>query len=107
MLRPNCALIENFITSVNQTDNVQEEWKTYINRKKEEELQKIISEEKLKPEETHRFIEEAFQTGEVKTSGTDISAILPPMSPFDKRRAEKKQTVIEKIKAFFERFFGV
>lgn len=73
----------------------------------EEELQKIISEEKLRPEETHRFIEEAFQTGEVKTSGTDISAILPPMSPFDKRRAEKKQTVIEKIKAFFERFFGV
>ncbi len=106
-LRSKRDLIENFITSVNQTDNVQEEWKTYINQKKEEELQKIISEEKLRPEETHRFIEEAFQTGEVKTGGTDIAAILPPMSPFDKRRAEKKQTVIEKIKAFFERFFGV
>ena len=106
-LRSKKDLIENFISSVNQTDDVQGEWKTYINRKKEEELQKIIDEEKLKPEETHRFVDEAFQTGEVKTSGTDISAILPPMSPFDKRRAEKKQTVIEKIKAFFERFFGI
>ncbi len=106
-LRSKKDLIENFIASANHMDDVQEEWKNYIARKKEEELQKIITEEKLKPEETRKFMDEAFRSGEVKTSGTDITAILPPMSPFGKGRAEKKQTVIEKLLAFFERFFGI
>ncbi len=106
-LRSKKDLIEAFISGTNHMDNVQEEWKSYISQKKEEELQKIIAEEKLKPEATHKFMDEAFQSGEVKTSGTDITAILPPMSPFDKRRSEKKQTVIDKLKAFFERFFGI
>ena len=106
-LRSKKDLIENFIVNANHMEDVQSEWKTYITQKREEELEKIIKEEKLKPEKTHQFMEEAFQIGEVKTGGTDIAAILPPMSPFDKRRAEKKQTVIEKLKAFFERFFGI
>ena len=106
-LRSKKDLIEIFIAGANHIENVQSEWKIYINQKKDEELQKIIDDEKLKPEETWKFIDEAFQTGEIKTSGTDISEILPPMSPFNKKRGEKKQTVIEKLKAFFERFFGI
>ena len=106
-LRSKKDLIEHFIEDANQMEDVQGEWKKYIAQKKDEELEKIIAEEKLKGEETRKFMDEAFQSGEVRTSGTAISSILPPMSPFDKRRREKEQTVIEKLKAFFERFFGI
>lgn len=33
--------------------------------------------------------------------------LLPPVSPFGGAREKKKQTVIEKLIAFFERFFGI
>ena len=39
---------------------------------------------------------------------TDIDKILPAMSRFGGgNRQEKKKTVIEKLKAFFEKYFGV
>ena len=67
-----------------------------------------IEEEKLKPEETRQFIESAFRDGAVKTTGTDIDKLMPPISRFGGgNRAEKKKTVIEKLLGFFERFFGI
>ncbi len=68
----------------------------------------IIREEKLKPQETREFLENAFRDGEVKTSGTDIDKLMPPVSRFGgSGRAEKKQTIIDKLRAFFEKYFGV
>lgn len=68
----------------------------------------IIKEEKLKPEETRKFIENAFREGEVKTVGTDIDKIMPPVSRFGGgNRAQKKQTIIDKLKTFFEKYFGI
>ena len=50
----------------------------------------------------------AFRDGAMRTTGTDIDKILPAMSRFDGgNRQEKKKTVIEKLKAFFEKCFGV
>ena len=50
----------------------------------------------------------AFRDGAVKTTGTDIDKLLPPMSRFGGgNRAEKKQGVIAKLLGFFERFFGI
>lgn len=66
-----------------------------------------IAEEYLKPEETRKFIENAFRDGEIKTEGTDIEKILPPVSRFGSGRDQKKQGVIEKLRAFFEKYFGV
>jgi len=43
----------------------------------------------------------------LKTTGTDIDKILPPVSRFGGGRAKKKQTVLEKLKAFFEKYFGL
>lgn len=42
-------------------------------------------------------------------TGTDIDKLLPPVSRFggDGARAKKKQTVIDKLKKFFQRFFGI
>lgn len=53
-------------------------------------------------------MENAFREGEVKTYGTDIDKMMPPVSRFGGgNRTEKKQTIIEKIKAFFEKYFGI
>ena len=32
----------------------------------------IVTEEKLKPEDTRKFMENAFRDGEIKTAGTDL-----------------------------------
>lgn len=37
----------------------------------------------------------------------DIDKILPPMSRFGNKRANKKRTVIEKLTAFFEKYFDL
>lgn len=84
------------------------EWRGYVAEEKEKELVYIIQSENLKEEETRRFVENAFRDGEVKTTGTDIDKLMPPVSRFGGgNRAAKKQTIIDKQKAFFERFFGI
>ena len=47
--------------------------------------------------------------GVLKTTGTDVDKILPPVSRFDGRgsRDKKKQNMINKLRNFFERYFGV
>ena len=107
-LRSKKALIENFIDGINDVDDVMVEWRTYVAEEKERELTAIIEEEKLKPDETRKFIENAFRDGSVKTTGTDIDKIMPPVSRFGGgNREEKKQGVIAKLLKFFERFFGI
>ena len=106
-LRSKKALIDNFIDGINDVSDVMVEWREYVAKEKERQLNEIITEENLKPEETHKFIENSFRDGGIKTTGTDIDKIMPPVSRFGGGREKKKQTIIEKLKAFFERFFGI
>lgn len=107
-LRSKKALIETFIAEINDVEDVMTEWHGYVAEKREEELVQIIKEEKLKEPETRKFIENAFRDGEIKTTGTDIDRLMPPISRFGGgNRATKKQGVIDKLKSFFEKFFGV
>lgn len=107
-LRSKKALIENFIAGINEVDDVMMEWRAFVAEEKERQLSAIIQEENLKDAETRKFMETSFHDGSVKTSGTALDKLLPPMSRFgDGNRAEKKQGVIDKLKAFFERFFGI
>ena len=107
-LRSKKDLIETFIANVNEMEDVYGEWHSYIAEEREKELVNIIQSEHLKEAETRRFVENAFRDGEMKTTGTDIDSIMPPTSRFGGgKRAAKKQTIIEKLKAFFERFFGI
>ena len=107
-LRSKKALIETFIAGVNDVEDVMTEWHDYVAEKREEELVQIIRDEKLKETETRKFIENAFRDGEIKTTGTDIDKLMPPVSRFGGgNRSAKKQGVIDKLKSFFEKFFGV
>ena len=101
-------LIENFIAGVNDVDDVMDGWQSYVVEQRKNDLNEIITTEKLKSDETRRFMENAFRDGEIKTAGTDIDKIMPPISRFGSGgRAKKKLGVIEKLKAFFEKYFGI
>ena len=108
-LRSKKELIENFIGSVSADTDVEKSWKDFVQQRKDEDLKEIIDSEHLKPQETKTFIDNSFRDGQVRTTGTDIDKILPPMSRFggSDNRQEKKKTVVEKLQAFFERYFGL
>ena len=104
-LRNKKDLIENFINSLTpESTDIDAIWHEYVQKQKEQELDTIIEEEHLKPEETRRFVEASFRDGAIRENGTEVAAILPPMSRFSKDRSSKKETVLSKLKAFFERF---
>lgn len=110
-LRSKKKLIEAFIEDVNDSDgnDIIGDWNEFVFEKREEELEDIIKAEKLKPEATRNFLENAFQQGEIKTTGTDIDSMMPPVSRFTKnnKREEKKMGIIDRLKAFFEKYFGI
>lgn len=106
-LRSKKDLIETFVAGINDIEDVLAEWREYVLRERENQLNQIIEEENLKPEETRKFIEYSFSDGTLKTTGTDIDKILPPMTLFGGKKQKKKQRVIEKLISFFQRFFGI
>lgn len=107
-LRSKKELIEHFIDTVNAATNVDEDWRKFVSEQKETDLNQLIEEEKLKQEETKRLMDNSFRDGLLKTTGTDIDKIMPPVSRFGGgNRTAKKQSVIEKLMHFFEKYFGL
>ena len=107
-LRSKKELIEGFIDRVNSSKNVTEDFKKFVREEKEKDLEKVIEEEKLKPEETKKFIDNSLRDGVLKTTGTDIDKLLPAVSRFGGgNRVEKKTGVIEKLKRFFDKYLGL
>ena len=107
-LRSKKELIEDFVASVNTDTDIDAAWEAYVKQRKQDDLNEIIVSENLKADETSKFVENAFRDGAIRTTGTDIDKILPAISRFGGgNRQEKKKTVIEKLKAFFEKYFGV
>nr|MCR5146331.1 type I restriction endonuclease subunit R [Clostridia bacterium] len=107
-LRSKKDLIDSFISKINADTNVMSDWTKFVKEQEETDLINLIQEENLNEEETRKFIENSFRDGQVKTTGTDIERILPPMRRFGGgNRTERKQTIIEKILKFFEKYFGI
>jgi len=108
-LRNKKDLIEDFVDSLSADGEIDQEWRAFIAAKREAELATIITGENLRPAATRAFVETAFRDGQIRTSGTAITKVLPPVSRFAPSggHGEKKQRVIQKLGAFFERFFGL
>jgi type I restriction enzyme R subunit len=108
-LRSKKDLIDQFISSLAPSNDVDESWQSFVEKKKREELERIIAEENLNKEETFRYIESAFRDGYVQETGTAITRVLPPVSRFTPsgERSQKRETVLSKIKEFFQRFFDI
>ena len=108
-LRNKKDLINQFITSLDIHSVIDEEWHKYVEAKKIEELEEIIKQENLDHDETYKFVRNAFRNGSVATTGTAIAKILPPVSRFtpNGERSQKRESVIDKLTRFFERFFDI
>ena len=108
-LRSKKELIENFINTINTDSNINDDWQEFVKEQKKLDIQNLIGEEKLKPEETVKFVDNAFRDGILKTTGTDLDKIMPPVSRFGGggSRDKKKQKVIEKLKKLFEKYYGL
>ena len=107
-LRSKKDLIDNFIERINANTDVMNDWTKFVREQKEQDLKAVIEDENLNEEETRKFIDNSFRDGQVKTTGTDIEKILPPMRRFGGgNRNERKQTIIEKVLKFFEKYFGL
>lgn len=107
-LRSKKELIEGFIDRINVNNDIYKDWTAFVKEQKEHDLETLIKEENLNSEETRKFLDNSFRDGEVKTTGTDIEKILPPMRRFGgDNKTKRKQTIIEKISKFFEKYFGI
>ncbi len=108
-LRSKKELIERFINTLNVNSDVDRDWRIFTDESRAAELEQIIAEEGLKPEQTRAFIANAFRDGALKSTGTAFAGILPPVPMFseDNARAKKKTVVLDKLRAFFEKYFGV
>lgn len=107
-LRSKKDLIDGFIDKINADTDVMTDWAKFVKEQKESDLKNLIKDENLKESETRKFIDHSFRDGQVKTIGTDIEKILPPMGRFNGgNRNERKQAIIEKLLKFFDKYFGL
>ncbi|KMS53904.1 type I restriction endonuclease subunit R [Sphingobium cupriresistens] len=108
-LRNKKELIERFVNSVSSSAKVDAQWQEFVAARKAEELERIIADEGLNAEATHGFIDNAFRDGAIPSTGIAITKIMPPVSRFSKGNghAAKKQAVLDKLAAFFDRYFGL
>ncbi|WP_206214838.1 MULTISPECIES: type I restriction endonuclease subunit R [unclassified Adlercreutzia] len=109
-LRNKRDLIHAFVDSLNASNDVTEDWRRYVAEAEERELSSIIEEESLDADATRALVSRAFAEGGIPEVGTEVSALLtrkPSRFAPQNAYAEIKQRVLDRLKAFFERFNGL
>lgn len=106
-LRSKKELINNFIDSVNAAGNIENEWIDYVETEKNNELDRIIKEERLIEKETKEFMTESFRKGNLEETGPDADKIFIA-SRFDPTpRYIRKEQILEILRIFFDKFSGL
>ena len=103
------------IERINQTDldkigdkaSVIDAFFTFAQAEQQREAQELISDEGLNAEAARRYITTSLKREFASENGTELNAVLPKMSPLNPQFLTKKQTVLQKIAAFVEKFKGV
>ena len=109
-LRNKKDLINQFITSLDIHSVIDEDWQRFVDKKKIEELEKIIVAESLDRDATYAFVKNSFRDGGVATTGTAITKIMvnrPSRFAPDGGYGKKRESVLNKLTSFFERFFDI
>src|SRR5690554_3373641 len=100
---------------INQTDldqlndkaSVIEAFFTFAQTEQQREAESLINEEGLNAEKARRYIKASLKREYANDAGTELNAILPKMGPLNPQYLTKKQSVLQKIAAFVEKFKGV
>ncbi|MGL5957654.1 MAG: type I restriction endonuclease subunit R, partial [Phocaeicola sp.] len=79
----------------------------YAQRKQHQEVEELISEEKLNEEAAKRYIAASLKREFATENGTELNTILPKMSPLNPLYLQTKQRVFKRISQFVEKFKGV
>ena len=106
------SLLVDFI---NQTDldaigdkaSVIEAFFAFAQAEQQREAEELIDTEGLNQDAAKRYIVNSLKREYASDAGTELSAILPKMSPLNPQYLTKKQSVFQKIAAFVEKFKGV
>ena len=80
---------------------------TYAQEKQRDEAARLIADEKLNEEEAKRYIQLSLKREYASENGTDLNTLLPKMSPLNPQYLTKKQSVLQKIAAFVDKFRGI
>lgn len=109
-LRNKRDLIEQFIDSLDHSDDVEADWRAHVAKKRGAELSAIIADEKLDDGGTRDLVRRAFQSGGIPESGTEVVGLMtkkPSRFGGGNAYAAMKQRILDKLKAFYERFVGM
>jgi len=109
-LRNKKDLINQFITSLDIHSVVDDDWHKFVDKKKIEELEQIISNENLDHGATYSFVQNAFRDGNLATTGTAVTKIMavrPSRFAPDGSYSKKRESVLSKLTGFFEKFFDI
>ena len=106
------SLVVDFI---NQTDldkiqdkaNIIDAFFSFAQAEQKREAEELINSEELNEEAAKRYILASLKREFASENGTELSEILPKMSPLNPKYLTKKQSVFQKISAFVEKFKGV
>lgn len=77
---------------------------TYAQKKLQEEATIMIKEENLNEEPAKRYLQASLKRKYASENGTDLTAILPKMSPLNPQYLTKKHSVFQRISRFVEKF---
>lgn len=106
------SLIVDFINATdldpiqNKADII-EAFFTYAKERQKKEAAALINKEGLNEEAAKRYLQVSLKREYPSRNGTDLDAILPPMSPINPQYRTKKDYVFDRIVAFVEKFKGV
>lgn len=112
-LRSKKDLIDEFVARVSSQGPVGDQWQQFIAERRDEELEQIIDDEKLRPVPTRALVNNALRDGVIPASGTAITDIMPRVSRFhgaedgEDRYSQRKRRVFGKLGAHVERFAGL
>ena len=108
-LRDKKELIDKFIEQLTPDSEVDAAWRVFVNNEKRRQFDAIVEEENLKRDKAVEFIENAYERGYVPEGGMELDGIMPPINPFDANanREGKIANVLERLKAFFQRFADI
>jgi type I restriction enzyme R subunit len=106
------SLLVDFINQTNFDDildksGIIEAFFVFAQAQQRHEAEELINTEQLNEEAAKRYITASLKREYASENGTELSSILPKMSPLNPEYLNKKQNVFQKISAFVEKFKGI
>ena len=109
LLRNKKELIEEFVRRYATDREVSQQWAKYVSDQAQRQLDELIEDEKLNPEQTVEFMRHSFHIGEVERNGDRITKCLPPLPLFapNNQYATVKKRVLDRLCEYFDRFYDI